>query len=424
MLHLVLPHQLGQPGNGLLPLPRTVGGVDHRGVQHLSGAVHHRHLTAHAVAGVQSHGHPALHRGLHQQGLQIQGEGADGPLVGLLGELCPDLPLQRGLKQPLPGVVRRPPDKFHGGGPRDGPAPDHHPGSLRIQLHRYLQQLLPLPPVDGQRLIALDPAHRALEIVVQTVDAVLRLLARRFGGQYAPAEVQLAQLLPQVGPVGDLLSQDVAGPLECGLHRLHPLFRVHIVLCGPLQIHRRPPGRGQGGQRLQSLLPGHGGAGAPLLLIGAVQVLHLRQRGGGVQCGGQVLGELALPLDGGADLLFPGGQAPEILQAVGQPAQQLVVHRAVQLLPVSGDEGDGGPLVDQPDHIFHVLRGGVQLPGQRLYQIIHGRCSFVLLFPSLAERGKKVQCIRRKILPGKHQSISSANFKKLFANFTFLCGMV
>ena len=54
-----------------LPLPRTVGGVDHRGVQHLSGAVHHRHLTAHAVAGVQSHGHPALHRGLHQQGLQI-----------------------------------------------------------------------------------------------------------------------------------------------------------------------------------------------------------------------------------------------------------------------------------------------------------------------------------------------------------------
>ena len=206
VLHPVLPHQLGQPGNGLLPLPRTVGGVDHRGVQHLSGAVHHRHLTAHAVAGVQSHGHPALHRGLHQQGLQIQGEGADGPLVGLLGELCPDLPLQRGLKQPLPGVVRRPPDKFHGGGPRDGPAPDRHPGSLRIQLHRYLQQLLPLPPVDGQRLIALDPAHRALEIVVQTVDAVLRLLVRRFGGQYAPAEVQLAQLLPQVGPVGDLLS--------------------------------------------------------------------------------------------------------------------------------------------------------------------------------------------------------------------------
>jgi len=71
VLHPVLPHQLGQPGNGLLPLPRTVGGVDHRGVQHLSGAVHHRHLTAHAVAGVQSHGHPALHRGLHQQGLQI-----------------------------------------------------------------------------------------------------------------------------------------------------------------------------------------------------------------------------------------------------------------------------------------------------------------------------------------------------------------
>ena len=59
----------GELGDALLFLPLAVGGIDHRGIQDLARGVHHRHLAAHAIARVQAHGHLALHRGLHEQGL-------------------------------------------------------------------------------------------------------------------------------------------------------------------------------------------------------------------------------------------------------------------------------------------------------------------------------------------------------------------
>ena len=62
-------HQRGELGDGLLLLLFAVGGIDHGGVQHLARGVHHRHLAAHAVAGVEPHGHMSLHRRLHQKGL-------------------------------------------------------------------------------------------------------------------------------------------------------------------------------------------------------------------------------------------------------------------------------------------------------------------------------------------------------------------
>ena len=69
MLYIVLFDHIIQRSDGFLLLPLAVGGIDHRGVQHLAGAVYHRHFTAHAVAGVQAHGDLTLDRGLHEQGL-------------------------------------------------------------------------------------------------------------------------------------------------------------------------------------------------------------------------------------------------------------------------------------------------------------------------------------------------------------------
>ena len=37
------------------------------------------------------------------------------------------------------------------------------------------------------------------------------------------------------------------------------------------------------------------------------------------------------------------------MKPVGELAQQLVVHRAVELFAVAGDKGDGVPLVDELD---------------------------------------------------------------------------
>ena len=371
--HAVAADELCQRVDGLLLLPLAERGVDHRRVQHLAGGVHHRHLAAVAVAGVKPHGDKALHRRLHQQGLEVEAEHFDGPLVGLLSEQAAHLPFHRGEDQPVVGVLGGGADEGHGGGAgvQHRPA-DGDQGRLALHLHAHLEHALPLSAVDGQHLVALYPVQGGAEGVVEPVDGVLRLLGRGGGDQISLFPHQLPQALADVRVVGDALGDDVAGSLEGVLRRLHPLLRVDK---GPGGLLRRRAVRGLGeeqlGQRLQPLFAGHGGAGAALLLIGAVEILHLRQGGGGVDGGGELLRQLALALDGGLDLLPPLVQIAQVLQPVGQGAQGGIVHGPVELLAVAGDEGDGVALVNEAHHVLHVGLAPAQLPGQYLNDCVH-----------------------------------------------------
>ena len=227
MLHVVLLYQDGQLLDGLLLLPLSIGGVNYRRIQHLAGAVYHSNFTAHAVARVQPHGHLALDRGLHEQGLEVQGKHVDGTLIGLVGEAAADLTLQRGLDEAVIGVIGGVSDKGHGGRAGDQHRAAHgHMGGLRVQLHRHLQHVLPLAPVDGQHLIALDAADRALEVIVETIHRVLRLLIRCLGHHHTPAQEQRAQLLADGGVVRNFLRDDIAGSLEGGLNAVYPFLGV------------------------------------------------------------------------------------------------------------------------------------------------------------------------------------------------------
>ena len=96
-----------------------------------------------------------------------------------------------------------------------------------------------------------------------------------------------------------------------------PLLGVDVLQRGLLHVHSGAEGEGQGGQGLQALLPGDGGPGAPLLLIGAVQVLHLRQGFGGVDGGGQLFRQLALLGNRALHRLPPLPEAPVIFSKVG-----------------------------------------------------------------------------------------------------------
>ncbi len=348
-----------------------MGGVNHGCIQHLSGAVHHRHLAPHAVAGVQAHGDPALYRRLHQQGPQVQGEIVNGPLAGLIGEAVPDLPLQGGIQQPVIGVRRRRPDEV----PGPGPGPQHraakqNQGGLPVRNQADLQKRLPLAPVYRQDLMTLQAADILTEAVVQPVNAVLLF----DGGTLHHTGLQ--HICPQhsahAGVIGDVLGNDVTGSLQRVLCRLHALFRVNIAGRGLQGVGTvRPLGVEQRRQRLQPLLPGRSGAGAALLLIRAVQVFRLRQSGGGVNRGGKLIGELSLALDGALDLLPAFLQVPQILQPLLQGAQRGVVHGTVEFLTVPGDEGDGIALVQQGHDVLHVPLAPAQLPGQNLHHCLH-----------------------------------------------------
>ena len=366
MLHAVLANQAGENADSLLLFPGGKGGIDHRRVQHLAGAVHHGHLTAVAVAGVQPHGHPALHRRLHQQGLQVQGEHFDGSLAGGVGQLVPGLPLQGGEKQPVIGVLRSGADKGHGA----AAGADHRPaqplqGGLSVHLHGDLQHALLLAPVDGQDLVALQPAEALAELVIQAVDRVL--LGSGPGFQPAAGFDEGAQILADLRIVGDHLRNDVGSPGQGLLHRCYALLRVNIILCQCLRLRQtRPLGKQLQSQGFQPLLLGHGGPGAALLLIGAVQVLQGCQGLGLVNGGRKFLRQLALFLNGFLHRVPPLLQIPQVFQPLRQIAQAGVVHGAVQLLPIAGNEGDGIALVQQGDHVIDMALGPVQLPGQNL----------------------------------------------------------
>ena len=318
--------------------------------------------STHAVPGVQAHGDLAFHRRLHQEGTQVQGKLADGPLVGPVGQLRAGLPLQGGKDQTVVGVFGGGLHKFHG--PAAG---DHHmaadgpQGQLPVQFDGDLQQFLLLSPVDGQDLVALEPGEGLGKVIVQAIDAVLLC-----GGGAAEDPVfhqQLPQPLAQLRVVGNLLGDNVGCPLKGVLRCLHALFQVDVLRRFLQRVRAvRPLGEEELCQRLQALLLRHRGPGAALLLVGAVQVLHLRQRLGAVDGGGQLLRQLALLLDGEFHRLPPFLEAPEVLEPFLQGPEGGVVHGAVELLAVPGDEGDSVALVQEAHHVFHMLRPLVQFP--------------------------------------------------------------
>ena len=206
------------------------------------------------------------------------------------------------------------------------------------------------------------------KIVVQTVHAVL--LRCRTAHKLTLPTQQVSQSLADHGVIGNLLGNDVRSALEGIGHGVHALFQRKEVPGGLL----RPGavsllGKKQSGQGLQALFPGCGGPGAALLLVGPVEVLHLRQGLGAVDGGGQLVGELSLLGDGFFHRFPALIQIAQILQPLLQGAQGGVVHGAVELLAVAGDKGDGVSLIQKLHHIFHIFFVCVQFLCKRVNDI-------------------------------------------------------
>ena len=228
MLHAVLLDELGKGHDGFILLLFAVGGIDHSGIQHLAGTVHHSHLAAHAVTGVQSHGHLTLDGRLHQQRAQVQGELADGALAGGIGQGAAGLTLQRGEQQTVIGILGGRLDKLHG--PAAG---DHHmtahgaQSQIAVQFHRNFQLLFLLAPVDGQNLVALQAGEGLGKLIIQAVNRVL--ISGGGAGQLTLPHQQFTQLLAQVRIIADGLCNDVGGAGQSLFGGVHALFGINIV---------------------------------------------------------------------------------------------------------------------------------------------------------------------------------------------------
>ena len=102
-------------------------------------------------------------------------------------------------------------------------------------------------------------------------------------------------------------------------------------------------------ERLQALFPRDHGLGAALGLVGKVQIFELTLVERLVDARLQLVGQLALFLNGGEDGLFAGNQLAEIEELFFDGADLDFVEIAGRLLAIAGDEGDGGALVQKFD---------------------------------------------------------------------------
>ncbi len=100
------------------------GRVDHVGVKHLSGPVHHGKLAAHAVSGIKAERDLVSKRRLHQQRTQIQCEVADRSIVGEVGKRAAKLTFHGRQQQPTPAVLNRRTDEIRSASSGDHEKPD------------------------------------------------------------------------------------------------------------------------------------------------------------------------------------------------------------------------------------------------------------------------------------------------------------
>jgi hypothetical protein len=114
---------------------------------------------------------------------------------------------------------------------------------------------------------------------------------------------------------------------------------------------------------------GHLRLGAPLRLVGQVEVFQPGLGVGGADLGLELVGQLALGGDLDEDRVPALVEFAQVAQALLERAQLRVVERAGGLLAVPGDERHGRAAVEQLDRGVDLAHGDAQLAGDPL---VHG----------------------------------------------------
>lgn len=313
----------------------------------------------------------ALDRRLHQKRPEVQRKVPDGALGCQFRQISAQLALQTRSQKPVIAVGADCAEERHGGrsGDDDAAAERLH-SCILVHLDADLQKALALAAVECEHLMALELCHRLAEFVIQAVDRVLVLCAAR--GQDGLLLHQCAQTLAKLCVVGDALGQNVSRARKRILRRLHALFRVDVFKSQHLRrLHTARLGENGVRQRLQPFFLCNGGARAALGAERAVDVLDLGKRRSGVNALCQRIGQLFLRGDELLHLRAARLQIAQVLQPRFKRAEHGIVHAAMRLLAVAGNEGNGVALVQKRGDVFHVFFRAAKLRGQNGSDVLH-----------------------------------------------------
>ena len=181
----------------------------------------------------------------------------------------------------------------------------------------------------------------------------LPLTTRRRDDALAPHP--LAQGADQTRILAHALDEDGARTLQRGLDVAMPLAASTYFGGFRHRIERRI-GDERIGQRLQARLARGLRLGAPLRLVGRIQVFQLDLGSGRGNGRAELRRQLALLLDAGQHRLAALLQLLQIAEPLLQLAQLRVIEPAGPLLAIARDERHGRALGQQFDHGRHLAR--------------------------------------------------------------------
>ena len=211
---------------------------DHRRIQHLSGRIHHRDLTAGTEGRVPAQHRLSRERRLHQKLPQILTEDLNRPILRLIRQIIPDFGFDGRCDQTLIGI-------------RTGLANIrrgrwmlvcahllcHEAEDLLLRhLQSYTEDLLLLTAVQRQHTVSRDLPNRFRIGIVVIIYAVLRRLLLRPRSRYDAALLHTLPADPGTkrGTVRHRLCDDILRALDCRLHIRHFMRYIDIFL----RLHR------------------------------------------------------------------------------------------------------------------------------------------------------------------------------------------
>ena len=304
----------------------------------------------------------------------------NGTLACPFGQGVADLSLNRGENQPVISVLRRRFYKLrnlHSG--LQGFAAYKGCPLVAGQGHGDFQHVLFFAPVDGKDLMVLQSGNRGVKVIIKLVDRIgLHIFC--LACEASPAHTQFPQAFAKVRIIRKILRNNITGTVN-GLLGGGDAFLLIDKLLGKCLNILVVLGKNRLGQRLQPLFPGNGATGAAFLLIGPVQVLHFRHRGGTVNGSGQFRGEFSLIFDGFLYFVPTLLQISEIGKSGFQIPQCGVIHGTVEFLSVPGDKGNGVSLIQQSDNIFNIFLFLLQFLRKNFFNTWHFAAPFHMVSP-------------------------------------------
>jgi len=341
----------------------------------LAGPVHDRDLAAGAEARIHAHHHLVAARRQHQQIAQILLEYEDGLVIRLALDLEQQFEGDGRQHQAAVSIHQRLGQQGSEVGLRVGDPefPQHFEDAFIGARQLDAEHPLLLAPPHGQEAVRRHRAERFAVVVVHLeLGAFLGGVLLEPGGDQALGGVDPAGELAIVGVFRDVFSQDVLGALQRVLDIVHAarLAQVGRADGGDVGL-RIAVDADEGGQRLQTLFPGDGGARAPLGPVGEVEVLQLLLLHAAEDLVLELRSELAGLVNGLENRLFPLFEFSQILVAVAHRLNLDLVHLAGFFLAVPRDERDGAPFVDELDGVFDLERLQLVELGD---QVVHNAC--------------------------------------------------